>query len=104
MKHLRRAHRRRQGNSHSKSGDRVTTNIVNGVSIHKRSKEVDSRRSIGHWEGDLVTGSSNTHIATLVDRKSRFTLILKLAGKDSVSVNDALIHVFSELPQSMKSL
>ena len=102
MKHLRRAHRMRQGKRHSRSGDRGTINIVNGVSIHKRPKEADSRKSIGHWEGDLVTGSNNTHIATLVDRKSRFTVILKLAGKDSVSVNDALIHAFSELPQSMK--
>lgn len=102
MKHLRRGHRMRQGARHSRSGDRGTINIVNGVSIHRRSKEVDHRKSIGHWEGDLVTGSNNTHIATLVDRKSRFTLILKLAGKDSVSVNDALIGAFDKLPQSMK--
>jgi IS30 family transposase len=50
----------------------------------------------------LVTGSNNTHIATLVDRKSKFTLILKLAGKDSASVNEALVRAFSELPPSMK--
>ena len=102
MKHLRRGHRMRQGAGHSRSGERGTINIVNGVSIHSRSKEVNHRRSIGHWEGDLVTGSNNTHIATLVDRKSRFTLILKLAGKDSVSVNEALIAAFDKLPQSMK--
>ncbi len=102
MKHLRRGHRMRQGKRHSRSGDRGTINIVNGVSIHKRAKDVDSRKSIGHWEGDLVTGSSNTHIATLVDRKSKFTLILKLAGKDSASVNEALVRAFSELPPSMK--
>lgn len=102
MKHLRRGHRMRQATRHSRSGDRGTINIVNGVSIHRRSKEVGDRKSIGHWEGDLVTGSNNTHIATLVDRKSRFTLILKLAGKDSVSVNNALIRAFDGLPQSMK--
>jgi IS30 family transposase len=102
MKHLRRGHRMRQATRHSRSGDRGTINIVNGVSIHRRSKEVDDRKSIGHWEGDLVTGSNNTHIATLVNRKSRFTLILKLAGKDSVSVNNALIRAFDGLPQSMK--
>ena len=102
MKHLRRGHRMRQGKCHSRSGDRGTINIINGVSIHKRAKEVDSRKSIGHWEGDLVTGSNNTHIATLVERKSRFTLILKLPGKDSASVNEALVHAFSRLPQSMK--
>ena len=87
MRHLRRGHKMRQGKHHSRSGDRGTINIVNGVSIHARSKDADKRRSIGHWEGDLVTGSSNTHIATLVDRKTRYTIILKLPGKDSASVN-----------------
>ena len=90
MTHLRRAHRMRQGKQHSRSGDRGTIRIVNGISIHKRPKNIDKRKSIGHWEGDLVTGSNNTHIATLVDRKTRFTIILKLAGKDAGSVNSAL--------------
>jgi len=73
----------RQGKHHSRSGDRGTINIVNGASIHDRPEDADKRRSIGHFEGDVVTGSNNTHIATLVDRKTRFTIILKLAGKDS---------------------
>lgn len=102
MRHLRRGHKMRQGKHHSRSGDRGTINIVNGVSIHDRPKGADKRRSIGHWEGDLVTGSNNTHIATLVDRKTRFTIILKLAGKDSTSVNGALINVFNQLPVIMK--
>ena len=92
----------RQSKRHSRSGDRGTINIVNGVSIHKRPKSADSRRQVGHWEGDLVTGSGNTHIATLVDRKTRFTLILKLQGKDSDSVNAALIKAFGALPGVMK--
>ena len=102
MTHLRRGHKMRQSKHHSRSGDRGTINIVNGVSIHARPKDADRRRSIGHWEGDLVTGSNNTHIATLVDRKTRFTIILKLAGKDSKSVNGALINVFNQLPETMK--
>lgn len=102
MKHLRKAHKMRQGRHHSRSGDRGTINIVNGVSIHSRSKNIDKRRSIGHWEGDLVTGSNNTHIATLVDRKTRYTLILKLAGKDASSVTKALINAFSQLPERLK--
>ena len=102
MNNLRRARKMRHGKRHSRAGDRGTINIVNGVSIHERSKHIDNRRSIGHWEGDLVTGSNNTHIATLVDRKTRFTLILKLAGKDASSVNDALINTFEKLPQLMK--
>jgi len=102
MAHLRRAHKMRQSKKHSRTGDRGTINIVNGTSIHQRSKQIDNRRSIGHWEGDLVTGSNNTHIATLVDRKTRFTLILKLAGKDSVSVNNALVRAYRKLPSCMK--
>ena len=101
-KHLRRSHRMRQSKSHSRSGDRGTINIVNGVSIHKRPESAASRKQVGHWEGDLVTGSGNTHIATLVDRKTRFTLILKLQGKDSDSVNTALISAFKALPAIMK--
>lgn len=99
---LRRSHKMRHSKRHSRSGDRGTINIVNGVSIHKRPKNIENRKSIGHWEGDLVTGSGNTHIATLVDRKSRFTLILKLKGKDSSTVNEALISAFSKMPESMK--
>lgn len=82
---------------HSRKGDRGTINIVNGTSIHERSKHIDNRRSLGHWEGDLVSGSQNTHIATLVDRKSRYTIILKLKGKDANSVNEALKEKFKKL-------
>jgi IS30 family transposase len=88
--------------SHSRSGDRGTINIVNGVSIHKRPKSAESRRFIGHWEGDLVSGSGNTHIATLVDRKTRFTIMLKLKGKDAASLNKALISAFNKMPIAMK--
>jgi IS30 family transposase len=83
---------------HRRSGDRSFTNIVNGVSIHERSKTIEKRKSVGHWEGDLVSGSNNTHIATLVDRKSRFTIILKLAGKDAESVHQALLATFKKMP------
>lgn len=96
--HLRRKRPMRHSRFHSRKGDRGSINIVNGVSIHERSKHIDNRRSLGHWEGDLVSGSKNTHIATLVDRKSRFTIILKLVGKDADSVNEALCEAFSKMP------
>lgn len=101
-KHLRRSHSLRHSKKHSRKGERGTINIVNGVSIHERPKHIENRRSLGHWEGDLVTGSKNTHIATLVDRKSRYTVILKLKGKDAQSVNDALINKFNSLPAKLK--
>lgn len=103
--YLRRKHPMRHSRVHSKSGDRGFINIVKGVSIHERSKNIDNRKSLGHWEGDLVSGSGNTHIATLVDRKSRFTIILKLAGKDAESVYQALLATFRKMPpQYRKSL
>lgn len=95
---LRRRKPMRHSRYHRRSGDRSFTNIVNGVSIHERSKVIEKRKSVGHWEGDLVSGSNNTHIATLVDRKSRFTIILKLAGKDAESVHQALLATFNKMP------
>jgi IS30 family transposase len=102
VKHLRRSHSLRHGKRHTRKGERGTINIVNGMSIHERSKHIDNRRSFGHWEGDLVSGTNNSHIATLVDRKSRYTVILKLNGKDAGSVNQALINRFQELPPKLR--
>lgn len=102
VKHLRRSHSLRHGKRHTRKGERGTINIVNGISIHERSKLIDNRRSFGHWEGDLVSGTNNSHIATLVDRKSRYTVILKLNGKDAGSVNQALIDKFQELPPTLR--
>ena len=96
--HLRRRRPMRHSRYHARSGDRGFINIVNGVSIHERSKNIDRRRSLGHWEGDLVSGTNNTHIATLVDRKSRYTIIAKLAGKDAESVYQALLAIFMKMP------
>ncbi len=83
IQHLRRSHSLRHGRRHTRKGERGTINIVNGTPIHERSRNIDNRRSLGHWEGDLVSGTKNSHIATLVDRKSRYTIILRLRGKDS---------------------
>ncbi|HDX8381082.1 TPA: IS30 family transposase [Aeromonas salmonicida] len=102
VKHLRRSHSLRHGKRHTRKGERGTINIVNGISIHERSKHIDNRRSFGHWEGDLVSGTNNSHIATLVDRKSRYTVILKLNGKDAGPVNQALINKFQELPPKLR--
>lgn len=100
--HLRRSHSLRHSKHHTRKGDRGTINMVKGTSIHERSKHVENRRSTGHWEGDLVSGSKNTHTATLVDRKSRYTIILKLRGKDATSVNDALIEKFRTVPPQLR--
>ncbi|MGK0503265.1 MAG: IS30 family transposase [Alteromonadaceae bacterium] len=92
----------RHSRYHTSKGDRGSINIEQGVSIHARSKHIDNRRSVGHWEGDLVSGSKNTHIATLFDRKSRYTIILKLAGKDAESVHTSLVSVFKKMPDEYR--
>ena len=102
VKHLRRSHSLRHGKRHTRKGERGTINIVNGISIHERSRHIDNRRTFGHWEGDLVSGTNNSHIATLVDRKSRYTIILKLSGKDAGSVNQAITEKFKTLPRKLR--
>ncbi|MBX8803425.1 IS30 family transposase [Ochrobactrum sp. MR28] len=102
MNNLRRAHKIRQSKRLSRRGDRGTISIVNGISIHKRPSEIDERSIAGHWEGDLISGSGNTHIATLVDRKTRFTMLLKLDGKDAASVTQALIKQFNNIPKILR--
>jgi IS30 family transposase len=66
--------------------------IIDAISIHERPAEVEDRTIPGHWEGDLLSGAKNTHIATLVERRSRFVMLVKLAGKDTDSVVSALIR------------
>ena len=57
VKHLRRGHSLRHSKKHSRRGERGTINIVDGISIHERAKTIDARKTLGHWEGDLITGS-----------------------------------------------
>jgi IS30 family transposase len=76
--------------------------IVDAVSIHERPAEVDDRAIPGHWEGDLLSGASNSHIATLVERKTRFTKLVKLAGKDAPSVAAALSKHVRTLPKELR--
>ncbi|MEW3117059.1 IS30 family transposase [Escherichia coli] len=58
IQHLRRSHSLRHGRRHTRKGERGTINIVNGTPIHERSRNIDNRRSLGHWEGDLVSGTT----------------------------------------------
>lgn len=76
--------------------------IIEAVSIHERPAEANDRAIPGHWEGDLLTGAGNTHIATLVERASRYTILVKVAGKDTSSVVSGLIHQVRKLPQELR--
>ena len=76
--------------------------IVEGASIRDRPAHVEDRAIPGHWEGDLITGAQNTHIATLVERQSRFTMLVKVPGKDTASVVTALSTQIQQLPAALR--
>ncbi len=72
--------------------------IKNAVSISERPPSVEDRAVPGHWEGDLIGGSRNSYIATLVERHSRYVMLVKVANKDTESVVSALIKQSQRLP------
>lgn len=79
--------------------------IVDAISIRERPASVEDRAVPGHWEGDLLCGSSNSYIVTLVERHSRYVLLAKVANRDSQSVITALINQAHRLPDELlKSL
>lgn len=65
--------------------------LKNAISISERPASVEDRAVPGHWEGDLIAGSRNSYIATLVERQSRSVMLAKVANKDTASVVSALI-------------
>jgi IS30 family transposase len=79
--------------------------IVDAVSIRERPASVEDRAVPGHWEGDLLCGSANSYIVTLVERYSRYVMLAKVANRDSQSVVTALIDLAKSLPDELyKSL
>lgn len=76
--------------------------ILDMVSIRERPAEADDRAVPGHWEGDMLTGANDTHIATLVERHSRFTMLVKLKRKDSATVVAALAEQIGKLPVELR--
>lgn len=79
--------------------------IKDAVSIRERPPSVEDRAIPGHWEGDLIGGSKNSYIATLVERHSRYVMLVKVANKDTDSVISGLIKQSKRLPKELyKSL
>jgi len=79
--------------------------LVDTISIRARPATIEDRAVPGHWEGDLLCGSSNSYIVTLVERHSRYVLLAKVANRDSQTVIDALIEQAHRLPDELiKSL
>ena len=104
LAHLRakRSVRRSQHASLKRNGN---GQIKDAVSISDRPASVEDRAVPGHWEGDLIGGSKNSYIATLVERHSRYVMLVKVANKDTESVVTALIKSARKLPRELyKSL
>ena len=79
--------------------------IKDPVSIRQRPAAVEDRAVPGHWEGDLLSGSKNSYIATLVERHTRYVMLAKVANKDTQTVISALIKQAKRLPGELyKSL
>jgi len=104
LQHLRRSRRMRRSRHHTqKTADHGQ--ISDAVSIRERPAEAEDRAVPGHWEGDLLFGSNNSQIATLVERHSRYVLLARVKSKDTETVVNALIKRAHKLPRELyKSL
>ena len=100
LQHLRRTRAMRRSRHHTQKTDNHGR-ITDTVSIRERPASAEDRAVPGHWEGDLVFGSNNSQIATLVERQTRFVMLAKVDGKDSETVINALIKQAHKLPREL---
>jgi IS30 family transposase len=104
IQHLRKSRAMRRSRHHTQK----TANhgkITNAVSIRERPASVEDRALPGHWEGDLIMGSNNSQIATLVERHTRYVMLVRVPSKDTRTVITALIKHAHKLPRELyKSL
>jgi len=100
-KHLRSGRPTRRAIHHTVSGQ-WRSQIRDAVSISERPAEVADRAVPGHWEGDLLLGRGLTQIATVVERATRYTVLVRLAGRDMTSVTAALSVRMAQLPAEVR--
>ena len=100
LAHLRRRHPLRRSRRYSTVGP-PRGQIVNAIPIAARPAGIADRAVPGHWEGDLLAGAKNTHIATLVERQSRFVQLIKVPSKHAESVVRALTRHAKRLPDGL---
>jgi IS30 family transposase len=101
VRHLR-SQRRIRRSRHSSVHGHSQGKIVDAISIRERPAEVEDRALPGHWEGDLLRGAHNSHVATLVERHSRFCMLVKVPGKDTATVVAALSQHVRQLPVTLR--
>jgi IS30 family transposase len=86
------------GSRHATVSGQSRGQIVDAISIRERPAEVEYRAVPGHWEGDLRSGAENSYIATLVERHSRFAMLIKVRSKETEVVVAALSRACSQTP------
>ena len=101
MDHLRSKRRMRRSRRASEHGQ-SRGQIVDAISIRERPADVEDRAIPGHWEGDLLAGAKNSYIATLVERHSRFALLIKVPSKETGVVVAALSQHVCKLPATLR--
>jgi len=101
MNHLR-SKRRMRRSRHATVSGQSRGQIVDAISIRERPAEVEDRAIPGHWEGDLLSGGKNSYIATLVERHSRFAMLIKVPSKETEAVVAALSQHVRKLPATLK--
>jgi IS30 family transposase len=101
MDHLRSKRRMRRSRHASPSGQ-SRGQIVDAISIRERPAEAEDRAIPGHWEGDLLSGGKNSYIATLVERHSRFLMLIKVRSKETEAVVTALSQHVRKLPATLR--
>jgi IS30 family transposase len=101
MEHLR-SKRRMRRSRHATVSGQSRGQIVDAISIRQRPAEVEDRAIPGHWEGDLLAGGKNSYMATLVERHSRFAMLIKVPSKETEAVVAALSQHVRKLPTVLK--
>ena len=97
-----RSKRRIRRSQHSRIFKDGRGQIPEALSIRERPAEVEDRAIPGHWEGDLLRGSGNSHIATLVERHSRFVMLIKVPSRATAEVVGALSKHVRKLPATLR--
>ncbi|MCX7171099.1 MAG: IS30 family transposase [Proteobacteria bacterium] len=100
QQHLRRTRAMRRSRHHTQKTD-DHGRIRDTVSISERPATVEDRAIPGHWEGDLLCGTNSSQIATLVERHTRYVMLVKVPSKDSETVTNALIKNARKMPQEL---
>lgn len=97
-----RSKRRMRRSRHASASGQARGQIVEAISIRERPAEAEDRAIPGHWEGDLLSGGKNSYIATLVERHSRFLMLIKVPSKETEAVVTALSQHVRKLPATLR--